>query len=117
MLRAEVHNLQSNDHLDWSDFERSEAADLYDAYGWFHITIGAAGIEGGNDFQLCVATRRAVSRVKRSGAIPGLLVDRFDATTIQDAIKDRISAITAASWEQLVDQLRTFMLWEYEGMK
>jgi len=116
VIRAEIHSLESNDHLDWSDFAAYESADPYDDFGWFHVTIGATDIDGGNDFQVCVATPRAVGRAKRSGSVPGILVDRFDAQSVHDAVHDRVNSIKAHSWDQIVNELRTFMRWEYEGM-
>ena len=116
MIRAEVHSLESNDHTDWSDFVASESPDPYDDFGWFHVTIGATDVDGGNDFQVCVATPRAFGRSKRSGSVPGILVDRFDAQSVRDAVHDRVNSIEAHSWDQIVDELRTFMRWEYEGM-
>ena len=115
MIRAEIHSLESNDHLNWSDFAAYESPDPYDDFGWFHITIGAVGVEGGNDFQICVATHRAVGRAKRSGSIQGLLVNRFNAQSVHNAIHDRINSIEAYAWNQFVDECRTFMKWEYEG--
>ena len=115
-MHAEVHHLESNDHLRWSDFAQYDSPDPYDDYGWFHITVGASGIEGGNDFQVCVATPRAVGGVKRTGRIPGIIVDQFDADSVRKAIYDRVASIEGHTWEQIVEQLRAFMLWEYEGM-
>lgn len=115
-MQAEIHNLESNDHLDWDDFVRYQSPDLYDDFGWFHVTIGAVGESGGNDFQVCVATQRAVGRIKRTGFMPGILVDQFDSETVDKAIRDRVHSIHGHSWEQIVDQLREFMRWEYEGM-
>lgn len=116
MLQAEIHHLESNDHLKWSDFADYESPDPFDHAGWFSVTVGASGIEGGNDFQVCVATPRAVGRIKRSGAIPGILVDQFDAQSVRNAIYARVTSVRGGTWQQIVDQLRTFMLWEYEGM-
>ena len=48
--------------------------------------------------------------------MPGILVDRFDAETVGRAIRDRVAAIAAYEWFQVVDELREFMIWEYEGM-
>jgi len=116
VIRAEIHSLESNDHTDWSDFVAHESPDPYDVFGWFHVTIGANDIDGGNDFQVCVSTPRAVNRAKVSGSVPGILVDRFDAQSIQTAVHDRVTAIKAHTWDQFVDELRTFMRWEYDGM-
>lgn len=116
MICAEVRCLESNNLADWSDFERYQSPDVFDDYGWFHVTVGAAGIEGGNDFQVCVATPRAVGRAKQTGSIPGIIVDQFDAASVRNAINDRIVSVRAHTWEQIVDELRKFMQWEYEGM-
>ena len=114
MIHAEILRLASNDHIDWSDFAAYEPIDPFDDFGWFHVTVGATGIEGGNDFQVCVSTHRAVGRVRRAGAVPGVIVDCFDAESVDTAIRDRIASIAADSWDQIVNECRTFMLWEYE---
>ena len=115
-MEAEIQHLGSIDFPDWSDFERYESADPYDDYGWFDVTVGSLGMEGGNDFQVCVATPRAVGRVKRTGCVPGIIVDHFDADSVHQAIHDRVASVTGHSWHQIVNQLRKFMVWEYEGM-
>ena len=113
---AEIHHLESNDHVDWNDFVQHQSQDPYDDYGWFHVTIGVSGETGGNDFQVCVATPRAVGRIRRTGFLPGILVDQFDSHSVEKAIRDRVHSVHGNSWEQIVDQLREFMHWEYEGM-
>ena len=115
-MQAEIHSLESMDHTNWDDFVCYRSADPYDDYGWFHLTIGSSGVTGGNDFQVCVATPRSVGRLKHDGFVPGILVDRFDAATVEKAIRDRIDLVAGHSWEQIVDQLQEFMRWEYEGM-
>lgn len=115
-MQAEIHHLESNDYVDWNDFVHYESPDPYDDFGWFHLTIGSSDVAGGNDFQVCVATPRAVGRIKRGGNVPGILVDRFDAATVEKGIRDRVASICGHNWEQIVDQLREFMHWEYEGM-
>ena len=116
MIRAVIHSLETNDHDDWSAFAEYESIDPYDDFGWFHVTVGATDIEGGNDFQLCVSTPRAVRRAKLAGAIPGILVDRFDAQSVRDAVHARIDSIVVHTWDQIVNECRAFMHWEYDGM-
>lgn len=115
-MKAEIYYLASNDHADWADFVRYRSPDPYDDYGWFHLTIGAAGVIGGNDSQVCIATPRDISRIRNRGFVPGIMVDKFDPAIVEKAIRDRIDSIRVQSWEQLVDRLREFMHWEYEGM-
>lgn len=115
-MQAEIKEMCPNDHLGWSEFAQYDSLDPYDDFGWFHVTVGVTGEEGGHDFQVCVATPRSVGRVKPSGSNPGILVDRFDAESVSRAIRNKVASITGTTWEQIIDQLRTFMLWEYEGM-
>ena len=116
MIYAVILSLEPNDHDGWSGFASRESADPFDDFGWFHVTVGANDSEGGNDFQLCVSTRRAVNRAKLGGVTPGIVVERFDAQSIQNAVHQRIHSIAAHSWPQIIDECRTFMQWEYEGM-
>ena len=116
VIQAEVQHICPNDFDGWSAFEKYESPDLYDDFSWFTLTIGTTDIEGTNNFQVCISTARAVSRAKLDGSIAGIIVDRFDAETVGDAIHERVNSIKAHTWSQIVDELRKFMLWEYEGM-
>jgi hypothetical protein len=116
VIEARIICLESNDHFEWADFERMTISDPYDDFGWFHVTIGATDVDGGNDFQVCIATKRAIGRARRSGSVPGIIVDRFDAETIRKAVTDTLQCIREDSWDGIVARLRKFMVWEYEGM-
>lgn len=121
MIQAAVQSICPNDFDGWAEFELYDSPDPYDDFSWFTLTIGLAGglmgEEAGNNFQVCVSTPRAVSRAKKIGNhVPGILVDQFDAKSVEFAIRKRVSTIEAHSWMQIVEQLRQFMIWEYEGM-
>ena len=116
MLQPKIEDLCPNDFPEWEAFESHEPADPSDDYGWFHVRIGANDSAATNDFQVCVATPRACGRAKAAGSRPGIIVDRFDATSVRDAVFQRVESIEARDWEALVEELRAFMLWEYEGM-
>ena len=109
MIRAVIHSLEANDHDDWSAFAAYDSIDPYDDFGWFHETVGATDIEGGNDFQLCLSFPRAVNRAKYDGAAPGLLVDRFDAQSVHNAVHVRIESIEVQTWDQIVKECRTYL--------
>lgn len=115
-MRAIVLHLSSNLHPEWQDFVDHPSPDPFGDGGWFHVTVGATGLEGGNDFQVCVATPRAIRRFRHAGASPGIVIERFDAASVRQAIHARIESIEGATWDDIVQELRTFMCWEYEGM-
>lgn len=115
-MQIEVKESCPNDFLNWDEFAQKPPPDPYDAYGWFHLTVGEVGQEAGNDFQVCVATPTAFGRLKALGTIPGIVVDWFDAATVRQAIETKVASTKTNTWHQAVDQLRTYMLWEYEGM-
>ena len=56
------------------------------------------------------------AQMRRSGSIPGILADKFDAVSVRNAIYDRVTSVRGDNWQQIVNQFRTFMIWEYEGM-
>lgn len=116
VIEARVICLESNDHDEWTDFERITISDPHDNFGWFHVTIGATDVDGGNDFQVCIATKLAIGRARRSGSVPGIIVDRFDAETIRKVVTDTVQGVRGDSWDGIIAQLRKFMVWEYEGM-
>ncbi len=98
------------------EFERYQSPDPFNDYGWFTITVGEVGDPAGSNFQVCVATPRAVGRLKLAGYHPGILVDHYDPETVRQAIVDRVASLKGDHYQELIDQLRTFMHWEYEGM-
>lgn len=115
-MEVEVQWIVPNDFLDLDEFSRYESRDPYDDYAWFSLTIGVKGEQAGNNFEVLVATPKAVARLKQSGSIPGLIVNRFEPQVVLDAIRNHVASLKGHAWFQFVDQLRKTMHWEYEGM-
>lgn len=115
-IRAEVQTICPNDFDGWLEFEKYESPDPYDDFSWFTLMISLVGEKASNNFQVCVATPLAVPRVRDTGNMPGILVDRFDAPSVKKAIHERVSSLKGHAWFQMVDQLRQFTIWEYEGL-
>ncbi len=115
MLKAKVYSIRSNDHT--IDFFRYEPIDPWDDFAWFSVDVGTTDMNGQDAFQCLVTTTRA-----RHRAIAGstdsrcVVVDPFSPQLIVDTLTDRINGIEGIEWCNVVDQLRRFMHWEYEGM-
>ncbi|TWU14591.1 hypothetical protein CA54_34600 [Symmachiella macrocystis] len=119
IVEVEVQQIDLNGFLDWEEFSLYKSPDPYDDFAWFTLTIGVKGEKekGGNNFQVLVATPKAISRIKsQHGEVPGIIVNHFDPDTVNDEIRRVVSSLQGHSWEQFVDQLCQIMHWEYEGM-
>lgn len=116
-MRAVLKGISPNDFLSWEEFRRYSSPDPWDDFGWFTLDVGADDEDGTNLFQVLVSTPAVVSRaIGDAGEFQGILVDRFDADEIQRVLRDRIASIRCHTWNDIVEELRTFSLWEYEGM-
>ena len=116
MLKAKVHDIRSNDHL-MDDFMRYEPDDPWDEFGWFGVDVGTSCMGGQDYFQCLVTTTRA-----RHRAVSGLkdsrcfVVDPYEPKGILDALTEKINGVEGVEWCNIVDRLREFMHWEYDGM-
>jgi hypothetical protein len=126
MLQAEVHGIEPNDFPSWDEFVRHESSDPFDDDGWFTVHIGCRGGQGTDLWQVRVATRAAVGRIKaqshgmtkdkrRQAKFKGLIVENFNGKSVETAIHDYVTGIKATTWEPILDHLRKAMDWEYEG--
>jgi len=111
MLKAQVYSIRSD------DFMRYQPVDPWDDFDWFEIDVGTPGMDGQDQFQCLVTTTRA-----RHRAIAGskdsrcLIVEPYEPKAIIDALTKMIDSIEGVDWCNIVDQLREFMHWEYDGM-
>jgi hypothetical protein len=95
----------------------AERADPWDDFGWFTLAIGPEGDPGSDWFQVLVTTPAAVSRAKGNAkAFQGIIVESFQPAVIIQTLQEYVASLKGLSWQELVDQLRQTMLWEYEGM-
>lgn len=115
-VQFDVRYIESTQYIDWEEFVRYQSPDPWDDYGGFTVTVGEVGDEAGSNFQVCVATPRAVGRMKRLDERPGILVDHYDPETVERAIIEKVTALKGNDYQDVIDQLRKFMHWEYEGM-
>jgi hypothetical protein len=115
MLRATLLQISPNDYQSWEAFAAAEHPEPWDEFGWFVLDIGVDGQEGTTLFQVLVATPAAVSRAKGNDKHRRILVvDSFEPEALAAALKDHVSSLRADTWDEVVEQLRRNMYWEYE---
>jgi Immunity protein 8 len=116
-MRAELRAIDPNDYPGWDAFAAADRPTPWDDFGWFTVSIAPEGDPGADNFQVLISTPAAISRAKAdSGRFRGLVVDSFGPQVIARTLRDHIASLQALTWEDLVDQLRRTMHWEYEGM-
>jgi hypothetical protein len=116
-VKAELRSIESNDFLDWEEFAATERVNPWDDFGWFTVSIGPEGDPGSNWFQVLVSTPSAVPRAKGNAKrFRGIIVESFEPTVIARSLQEYIASLKGLTWQELVDQLRQTMHWEYEGM-
>jgi hypothetical protein len=115
MLRAELRHISPNAYPDWDAFASSERREPWDDFGWFELNIGLEGREGTDLFQVLAATPAAVSRAKGDDKHRRILVvDSFEPADLARELREYVSSVTAHTWDEIVEQLRRTMYWEYE---
>ena len=111
-MRAKLKEISSNDTGDW---DPRGSADQSNAIHWFTLRIGPAGEKTADDFQVALATHRAVDqRVDKHRPFKGLILDPFVKAKVEPLIRSWVDQIQGDSWEAIVQQLRQVMIWEYE---
>src|SRR5262245_18708298 len=116
-MRAELRAIEPNDYPGWDAFAVADRPTPWDDFSWFTLWIAPEGDAGSDSFQVLIATPAAISRAKgNSGTFRGLIVESFEPSVIVQTLRDHIASVQARTWDDLVDQLRRTMLWEYEGM-
>jgi Immunity protein 8 len=114
-MRAELRHISPNEFPDWQSFASAAHPEPWDEFGWFVLDIGVEGQEGTTLFEALVATPAAVPRAKSNDKQRRVLVvDSFEPEALAAALKGHVSAVNAHTWDDVVEQLRRNMYWEYE---
>lgn len=113
-MQAEVRGIEANDLPDWPRWSPSGPADEFQ---WFTVAVGPPGEPGADMFQVPVATPLGLRERRRKGKFVGLVVDRLEPEAVERAISDFVAGSRAPTWQGVVEQLRSRMVWEYEGYR
>ena len=111
-MRAEAKSIEANDIPEWPGW-RSPTPD--DELRWFTVSVGVQEASGADLFQVAVATPRGIQGRRDRGPFVGLVVDSFEPSAVEQAIRDYVASIEGPAWELIVRRLQAKMLWEYQG--
>lgn len=113
-MQADVRTIEADDIAEWPEWLPVDAAC---EYRWFTVTIGPSGDPGADLFQVAVATPLGLKDRRTKGKFVGLVVDRFEPSIVESAIRDFVAQSQALTWQGIVELLRVKMRWEYEGLR
>jgi Immunity protein 8 len=91
-MEADLRAIEANDIPDWPNWS---AVDASNELQWFTLTIGLPGDAGSDLFQVVVATPIGIRQRREKGKFVGLVVDRFEPTVVETAIRDFVASCKA----------------------
>jgi hypothetical protein len=116
MLHPELRHISPNDYDSWEAFAAVKRPEPWDEFGWFILDVGLEGEQGSTLFQVLLATPAAVSRAKGNDKhCRVLVVESFEPQALQTALRNHVANLSSHTWDEIVEQLRRNMYWEYEA--
>src|SRR5262249_31346000 len=97
-MRAEVRSIEANDIPAWPNWQPSGTPEEHQ---WFTVSVGPVGDPGADYFQVAVATARWLWAHSRPGRFVGLVVDRFDPSLVEQAIREFVVKVEAPTWQDI----------------
>jgi hypothetical protein len=111
-MQAEVRSIEANDIPGWPEWHSpTPDTDLR----WFTTAVGLAGRPGNDLFQVAVATPKGIQERQDRRTFVGLVVERFEASAVEETIRRYVADVVAPTWEAIVEQLQSKMRWAYQG--
>ena len=84
------------------------------------LDIGPKGKKSADMFTIRVATPKGLDGLSaRDGIIatrPIIVMDRYDYQQLWNWLEKTVASCEGETWQDCVNELRVFFLWEYEGM-
>lgn len=114
-MDAELHGLSS---VDLPEGPPQMPEDPRDCWVPIEADIGVKGESGADIFTFYVCTPGRLARTL--GQVPHqfgrhlLVVERFDWSVVEAAIRELIADLSASSWDELAEKIGRYGLWEFE---
>jgi len=116
MITAEIKSLDLSSDVPWSDFLPDDPV-----YFGFYLTatIGVAGNDGGDLFQILICSPQWLSDANRRGECLSsrhFEIDQpFNTKAIEAALAGFVQSCRGENWQEVVDKLSQKAEWEFEG--
>ena len=108
----EIKSWDCSDHDPIEDWVPDDPSDVE---FWFNISIGIKNEVGADNFQVHVATNKAVASVADKRKL--VIIPYYEGwEQILAVLQPMVEQCTDISWSGMSNQLSKMFFWEYEGM-
>ncbi|PST85534.1 hypothetical protein C9I91_22580 [Photobacterium jeanii] len=111
-LKPEV---KSYDCIDYDPIDTYKFDDPDDVDFWINFTIGPVDFDGGDNFQVRVATFSNIGRNESPRHC--ILIDKFSFSQVISKVSEFLSKCEGRDWEEVSIKLSEFMCWEFQDYK
>jgi hypothetical protein len=112
-MRAKIQGFFCPDRRDFETWQPDHTEDVYLG---LELSIGLAGREGADLFQLVITTPRAIQGRPERKRCKLLVVEQYSWPEVKATLEQWGRECDRPTWEEIVDCLRHRFDWEYEGM-
>ena len=108
--------IKSWDCIEHDPIEEWIPDDRSDVEFWCNIAIGIDGENGSDNFQVHIATHKAVSRIENKDHL--VVVPYYENwPQVLELLQSIVSQCGDVGWSGMSGQLSKHFYWEYEGME
>ena len=118
-MKLEIRNFYSADISNLPNWKPDDENEVF-----FHLEfeIAELGKKGANVFQVVVATPQGLSWFAQTfdAELPEravLLLEQYSWDLLLDKLSSIVQTCTKDSWQDSIDQLRLYFMWEYEDLR
>ena len=111
-----IPEIKSWDCIDHGPIEEWVPDDPSDVEFWCNLTIGIKGEAGADNFQVHIATDKAVSGINTKRYL--VVVPYYESWVhVLEKLKSIVVQCEDISWSGMSEKLSKHFRWEYEGMR
>ncbi|MBV9123127.1 MAG: hypothetical protein JO112_07210 [Planctomycetes bacterium] len=112
-MKAEIKSISCSGRPDFKAWQPDRSEDVYLG---LELSVGLAGGEGADLFQLVVATPQAIQGRPERRRCKLLVIEAYSWQKVETTLRQWVGECERATWMEIVDCLQHRFDWEYEGM-
>ncbi|WP_206485605.1 Imm8 family immunity protein [Thalassotalea sp. G2M2-11] len=111
-MKPEIKNYDCTDYDPIDTYQFNVPCDVD---FWMNFTIGPVGFDGGDNFQVRVATYGTIG-LKESIQYC-ILLDEYSFSQVLSKVSEFLAKSEGQNWDEVATKLAEYMLWEFQDYK